>query len=257
MMVGLCGGGGASTPVDTGLYYLQSRYYDPAIGRFINADSLVSTGQGVLGYNMFAYCNNNPVCCSDPSGMLTDGQIHDAVLAAIILDYQESGYNYLSMASTLIYYNGKNIWQGWGYCDIYDTVTGEVWELKKASASYSCTTKYAQRQLGKYVNGRLKELPDLELSRGGDLVFGRQQFTISDSNGTYTVTYWQEGPGILRYSYTFQRKDNRKAVQSIRAALSLTGGAIMMVGLCGGGGASTPVENVIYYPAAKYTDLAA
>ena len=50
------------------LYYLQSRYYDPKIGRFINADALVSTGQGVLGYNMFAYCNNNPVSYTDILG---------------------------------------------------------------------------------------------------------------------------------------------------------------------------------------------
>ena len=53
---------------DTGFYYLQSRYYDPAIARFINADSLVSTGQGVLGNNMFAYCGNNPICYCDNSG---------------------------------------------------------------------------------------------------------------------------------------------------------------------------------------------
>lgn len=37
---------------ETGFYYLQSRYYDPQIGRFINADSFASTGQGFLGYNM-------------------------------------------------------------------------------------------------------------------------------------------------------------------------------------------------------------
>ena len=52
------------------LYYLQSRYYNPTMGRFINADSFASTGQGVLGNNMFAYCNNNPVMHSDPSGEL-------------------------------------------------------------------------------------------------------------------------------------------------------------------------------------------
>ena len=40
---------------ETELYYLQSRYYDPAIGRFLNADAFVSTGQGLLGNNMFAY----------------------------------------------------------------------------------------------------------------------------------------------------------------------------------------------------------
>ena len=54
---------------DTGLYYLQSRYYDPAIGRFINADTFISTGTGLLGNNMFAYCNNNPANSSDPTGM--------------------------------------------------------------------------------------------------------------------------------------------------------------------------------------------
>ena len=53
---------------ETRLYYLQSRYYDPSIGRFINADSYASTGQGVLGHNMFAYCNNSPANFCDPGG---------------------------------------------------------------------------------------------------------------------------------------------------------------------------------------------
>ena len=51
-----------------GMYYLQSRYYDPGIGRFINGDAFVSTGQGLLGYNMFAFCLNNPVMLSDHTG---------------------------------------------------------------------------------------------------------------------------------------------------------------------------------------------
>ncbi len=53
---------------ETGLYYLQSRYNDPTTGRFINADVYASTGQGIIGHNMFAYCGNNPVCYSDPAG---------------------------------------------------------------------------------------------------------------------------------------------------------------------------------------------
>ena len=51
---------------ETGLYYLQSRYYDPEVGRFINADGQLN--EGVLGYNMFAYCENNPVMRDDPTG---------------------------------------------------------------------------------------------------------------------------------------------------------------------------------------------
>ena len=51
-----------------GLYYLNSRYYDPAMCRFINADGYVSTGQGNAGLNMYSYCGNNPVNRIDSNG---------------------------------------------------------------------------------------------------------------------------------------------------------------------------------------------
>lgn len=66
---------------ETGFYYLQSRYYDPAIGRFINADSFASTGQDFIGYNMFAYCGNNPVNRSDFTGAAWE---HWAFAAGIV-----------------------------------------------------------------------------------------------------------------------------------------------------------------------------
>ena len=53
---------------ETGFYYLQSRYYDPTMRRFLNADVYASTSQGFVGTNMFAYCNNNPVIFVDNGG---------------------------------------------------------------------------------------------------------------------------------------------------------------------------------------------
>ena len=53
---------------ETGFYYLQSRYYDPVNRRFISADRHLSTGQGFVGTNMFAYCNNSPVFLADYDG---------------------------------------------------------------------------------------------------------------------------------------------------------------------------------------------
>ena len=54
---------------ETGLYYLNSRYYNPAWGRFINADSEVAgIGGDVRGSNLFEYCFNSPVNMSDPGG---------------------------------------------------------------------------------------------------------------------------------------------------------------------------------------------
>ena len=55
---------------ETGFYYVSSRYYDPEVGRFINADSQLNDCEGPLGYNLFACCNNNPVMYSDPTGHL-------------------------------------------------------------------------------------------------------------------------------------------------------------------------------------------
>ena len=51
---------------DSGWYYLQSRYYNPTWGRFINEDSCLYSS--LLGFNMFLYCENNPVNYIDPYG---------------------------------------------------------------------------------------------------------------------------------------------------------------------------------------------
>ena len=53
---------------ETRLYYLQSRYYDFANYRFINADGQFT--DGFIGSNLFAYCENNPIRYSDPTGLL-------------------------------------------------------------------------------------------------------------------------------------------------------------------------------------------
>lgn len=54
--------------LETGLYYLQSRYYNPEIGRFISSDGLLGQKGDILSTNMYAYCANNPVMYIDPSG---------------------------------------------------------------------------------------------------------------------------------------------------------------------------------------------
>ena len=55
---------------ETNLYYLQSRYYDPEVGRFINADELLFLGKErtPLNYNAFSYCENNVVNATDSMG---------------------------------------------------------------------------------------------------------------------------------------------------------------------------------------------
>ena len=61
---------------ETGFYYLNSRYYDPTTGRFLNPEPNIDIGgfdsdAGLLGYNVYAYCKNNPVNFADFTGEFT------------------------------------------------------------------------------------------------------------------------------------------------------------------------------------------
>ena len=69
---------------DLGLYYLNSRYYDSNTGRFISADGQLNNG--LLGYNLFAYCENNPMMYTDPEGtfVFTTAIIIGIIVGAII-----------------------------------------------------------------------------------------------------------------------------------------------------------------------------
>ena len=83
---------------DTGFYYLQSRYYDPFVGRFLNADDAAYLGISgtVLGWNMFAYCENDAVTQNDPSG-------HSAI-------YLVSFKNLPVVGHAVLYYQHEDTW---------------------------------------------------------------------------------------------------------------------------------------------------
>ncbi len=67
---------------ETGLYYLQSRYYNPEWGRFLNAYSQVKSGGDLTGMNLFAYCGNNPIMRTDSTG---HAWWHWAIAAAVVV----------------------------------------------------------------------------------------------------------------------------------------------------------------------------
>lgn len=55
--------------VETSLYYINFRYYDPLIGRFTAPDSVdYLDPKSINGLNLYAYCNNDPINLYDPSG---------------------------------------------------------------------------------------------------------------------------------------------------------------------------------------------
>jgi len=104
---------------ETGLYYLNSRYYNPQWGRFLNADSQLSISLGVLGCNMYAYCLNNPINKVDRRGN-KPGDLFDTADEAAI-DFAE-------------YINEKSINVDREYGSFIYSKT--VWETKMAVCYY-------------------------------------------------------------------------------------------------------------------------
>lgn len=74
---------------ETGLYYLRTRYYDPVVGRFLNADdpSLVATiPDKFTDKNLYTYCDNNPIVRTDTGGDFWETVFDIASLAVSIYD---------------------------------------------------------------------------------------------------------------------------------------------------------------------------
>lgn len=78
---------------ETGYYYLQARYYDPSICRFINADNFMFLDEDVdVGLNLFAYCCNNPVNNVDPTGYWK-ANVHNGYNTSVSYHYNTTTIN--------------------------------------------------------------------------------------------------------------------------------------------------------------------
>ena len=99
----------------TGLYYLQSRYYNPEWGRFLNVDDtniLLSTQGENLGANLFAYCNNNPVNQVDYTGCWAEDSLPIAVITMLHLVFTNKGKDIVVSEDFINIESGSNAWSG-------------------------------------------------------------------------------------------------------------------------------------------------
>ena len=184
---------------ETGFYYLQSRYYDPAIGRFINADSFASTGQGFLGYNMFAYCNNNPICFIDDNGcfavwyLLKEcgrwGFIHECVQNHIIKN--NSGMD------GELWLKSKQYGVLIGRADLMNS-EGEIWEIKHGGKNPEQRRLLASLQVMSYVGSIAVRNNTHVIGLGGTNAF-KGSFIVNIGKFSYLVTYETPSYGVVLY----------------------------------------------------------
>jgi RHS repeat-associated protein len=65
---------------DTGLVYMQARYYDPSTGRFLSVDPVQPAAGNSFNFNRYDYTNNNPINHTDPDGRCADGLTCDQMV---------------------------------------------------------------------------------------------------------------------------------------------------------------------------------
>ncbi|AOR23440.1 RHS repeat-associated core domain-containing protein [Clostridium taeniosporum] len=166
---------------ETGLYYLQSRYYNPEWGRFINADSEGGTVGELLSHNVFAYCGNNPVNRLDPDGRAW--WIIGAVAGAVVGGIAGAAYSYYTTGSVdWRYVAGALVGAGLGYLaeTAYVGIT--------TSAAAASAVQYGQQRVSELKNGlsnsQISKLPratSTAVSRVTGKVYQAESGTISET----------------------------------------------------------------------------
>ena len=185
---------------ESSLYYLQSRYYNANVGRFINADILVSTGHGLLGNNMFAYCLNSPVYRADATGcssVIPLPNIRDYFFMHRAVQYdiaEEYGFG------IEVFISGS---KGIGRLDLYDGTTNEYYEVKHYGAHEGdLFDKQMEKYDASHVSGwRFEEYSiSGNVTRGNQILMGETQYSFWD------IYYTSEGPGIITYVWVVNKE---------------------------------------------------
>ena len=175
---------------ETELYYLQSRYYDPEVGRFINADAIISSSLDILGNNMLAYCLNNPVNRDDEGGDYSVwallGQLHDWGFVHRMVQAHIAA-NYPSITTE---FTGLDV----GRADIVQGCF--VWEIKHAGTQPLLRTAMAMLQAYGYT---LVSKEQLYLGAANTF---HGEFYISVLGYSFLVAYTTPAAGAILYTVT-------------------------------------------------------
>jgi hypothetical protein len=159
------------------LYYLQTRYYDPETGRFLNADSFKYLGADgpIHGMNLYAYCGNNPINGYDPTGHFNWGGFLLGVVSVIIQAMGAPAASALA-ASLLV---GGAIYAG---CSALVATTGE---------------------------SRLNSVSDVQLTEGED---GKYLFDYAGE--TFTAAY-AGGSWQIEDSYKIRNENDLRIICAV------------------------------------------
>ena len=145
---------------DTGLYYLQSRYYDPVVGRFINADTAdaLHDSYKLLETNLFAYCQNNPVNESDSTGNVLISVIKKILIGVFKGCIEQLGSDLISFSYNVLFVDSKSklVMNNWDYLKtILSAVASELTSFAKNKQFIADFFVILNPYIPKFANGTM------------------------------------------------------------------------------------------------------
>ena len=186
---------------DTNLYYLQSRYYNSSIGRFLNSDDVDYLGMAgtSASYNLLAYCENNSINFVDYFGhapsLSTLTRMHNAVV--------QSAQSFLFSVGTITTSevrtcNNKGKYNG--RMDIYSYISNRVWEVKRNN---STGISDGLSQLGTYTSSYVYSLYHARFRIKKTPRYGNKSVYGSTVVSNYLVTYrsYSGNKALIVYDY--------------------------------------------------------
>jgi hypothetical protein len=187
----------------------------------------MDTGDGILGTNMYAYCQNDCVNRVDPSGYASwweksglgyAGEIHKAVQVHIMAVSRLSG---ITLRDEYVNSNGR--------ADLVDLKTREVWEIKPLNRKYM---GQASKQLNKYIAALEAETGKTWTKGGTSIGTNWVHFPFKSKTGKeFMVSYKNVGQGVIMYDYTPMDEWNKK-----NGSMPMTNGGYNWIPIVAGGG---------------------
>ena len=263
---------------ETGTYYLRARHYDPQNGRFTQQDTHWNTANSIYGDNpqrineredglglktytyvpqisaimqsgnLYVYCINNPIVLCDSLGeAATSGQIHNWVVRDIWIRYMPVG---MLRDVTIDYPSG-----GYGFADLVNVITREVWEVKRVTVSESTAVK----QLDKYIAGSIRRengtgkklekggtittIPKADIIRiYGDTIYRISYWTVlNEESGEVAAVKGHSDVGIVWYDYTTEKFNTEEVtllLMTLAGIAGIAGITMLSGGLASGAGAA-------------------
>ncbi len=224
--------------VESGLYYVQARYYNPQTGSFVSKDAFHGSIVDVQSLNRYTYCYNNPIRYVDPSGYYTtiEGKAAHLALQSFFMMYyleKEGEYPYIERPVYGIFANVS----GWGRADmVLDRKhVMEVYEIKPYP---DINQGFGRVQLEGYVSA-------LDIYSIKPVIKGESFLSVANQlrlpyplDTTRTITYYTDPmePGMIYYNISAKKRIESSKVPMVVPSIGKSTSTIGVEGVCGVGG---------------------